>query len=174
MANWEHCPAVERADERDGGLWVFKGTSVPLYALYETLADGGSVDDFADRFGVTVEQAAGALRYEADELYDYRLDRPDGEPFFRAAYRKHAPADDALWKNCPALEQATGRVGGAWVFLNTRLPLWAMQYELAGGTTIAEFVDWYAGDKVKVKTVLRHAVSALRVGQEQTTHAHSA
>lgn len=116
MANWQHCPSVERANEQDGGLWMFKGTSVPLYALYETLADGGTVSSFAEQHGVAIEQAVGTLRYEADELYDYRLDRPDGEPFFRAAYRKHAPPDNALWKDCPALEQATGRVGGRGCF----------------------------------------------------------
>ena len=59
MANWQHCPAVERANEQNGGLWMFKGRSVPLYALYETLASGATVDDFAARHGLTVEQASG-------------------------------------------------------------------------------------------------------------------
>lgn len=88
MANWQHCPAVERADEQDGGLWVFKGTDVPLYWLYESLADGKTVDDFAVRHRVDVELAAAALEYEADELHDYRLDYPDGVPWMRTDTRQ--------------------------------------------------------------------------------------
>ena len=55
MANWQHCPAVERANEQDGGLWVFKGTSVPLYQLYDHLAAGGTVGSFADQHGVALD-----------------------------------------------------------------------------------------------------------------------
>ena len=59
MANWQNCPAVERDPAKSGGVWVFRDTDVPLYRLYETLASGATVDDFAERFGVAVEHAAG-------------------------------------------------------------------------------------------------------------------
>ena len=58
MANWEHCPAVERDP---GGLWAFKDGGTPLHWLYECLAAGGTVDEFAERHNVDIEQAA-ALR----------------------------------------------------------------------------------------------------------------
>ena len=71
MANWEHCPVVERARDRAAGVWVFKGTDVPLHALYEHLASGGTLDGFAEQFVVDPGQAMGMLQYEAEELHDY-------------------------------------------------------------------------------------------------------
>jgi len=167
MANWQHCPAVERANEQDGGLWVFKGTSVPLYALYETLADGGSVDDFADRFGVTVEQAAAALRYEAEEFRDDLLIRPDG-PGEIAPIPVIVPTGTEVpdWADCLAVERIAGKVSGAWVFKNSRLALYVLYGHLAGGRTIDEFVEWYPGVKKRqVVTVLGHEAKELATGR---------
>ena len=39
MANWESCPAVESVPGRVSGNWVFKGTRLPVYALFENLAE---------------------------------------------------------------------------------------------------------------------------------------
>ena len=36
--DWETCPAVERNPGKMSGAWVFTGTRVPLYALFENLA----------------------------------------------------------------------------------------------------------------------------------------
>ena len=173
MANWQHCPEVEQDAQRHGGRWVFKGTGVPLYVLHETLATGATVDDFAELFGVGVELAAAALRYEADELHDYRLDYPGPVPYARNPHTEDTDPDDAMWRNCSIVEQATGRLGGAWVFIDSRLPLWAMYSELAAGTTIDEFVDWYCGSKAKVVAVLEHEAKALRT-EIPTAHAHTA
>ena len=164
MANWEHCPYVERIPGQVGGAWAFRGTDVPLYRLYESLASGDTVDDFAARFGVAVEQAAAALEFEADELHDYRLDYPDGAPFARAPERKDAAgADDALWQTCPDVEQDAGRLGGAWVFKNSRLTLYTLHGNLAAGATVADFVEWYDGvDKRKAITVLMYEAKTLR------------
>lgn len=40
------CPAVERDPERVSGTWVFRGTRVPLAALFENLEDGALVWQF--------------------------------------------------------------------------------------------------------------------------------
>ena len=50
MIDWHACPEVERAPERVSGAWVFKGTRVPVRALFENLRDGASVDDFLEWF----------------------------------------------------------------------------------------------------------------------------
>ncbi len=50
MINWETCPAVERTLGKVGGAWVFTGTRIPLYALYENLAAGATVKDFVEWF----------------------------------------------------------------------------------------------------------------------------
>lgn len=66
MVDWSECPAVERDPERVSGAWVFRGTRVPLSALFENLEDGASVTDFVAWFpGVTIEQARAVLDHAA-------------------------------------------------------------------------------------------------------------
>ena len=48
MEQWEDCDAVERHPEKLGGAWVFRGTRVPLAALFENLRDGASIDQFLE------------------------------------------------------------------------------------------------------------------------------
>ena len=56
------CPAVERIPGKVSGAWVFKGTRVPVRALFENLEDGASLDDFLEWFpGVTRAQAEAVL-----------------------------------------------------------------------------------------------------------------
>lgn len=174
MANWQHCPVVERHGQRNGGLWVFKGTGVPLYRLYESLASGMTVGDFAERFGVNVKQAAAALEYEAEGFRADLLIRPDGAGEI-APIPAIEPTGDEIpdWGSCTVVARAAGKVSGAWVFTDSRLPLWAMYSEMAAGTTIDEFVDWYCGSKAKVVAVLEHEAKALRT-EIPTAHAHTA
>lgn len=162
MANWQHCPAVERDAGRQGGLWVFTGTDVPLYRLYDHLAAGGTVDSFAQQCGVDARHAAAALNYEADELHDYRLDYPGPVPFARNPHTENAAPHDAMWRICSLVEQATGRLGGAWVFKDTRLALYVLHYHLAGGSTIEEFDEWFGMNPRNVMAVLKHEANELR------------
>ena len=46
MLDWNQCPVVERSSKRVSGAWVFKGTRVPVRALFENLDEGASVDEF--------------------------------------------------------------------------------------------------------------------------------
>ena len=64
--DWETCPAVERNPGKMSGAWVFTGTRVPLYALFENLASGATVDEFVEWFpGVDEKQVRAALEHEA-------------------------------------------------------------------------------------------------------------
>lgn len=162
MANWQHCPEVERTPDKAGGVWAFTGTDVPLYRLYDCLASDGTVNDFAERFGVAARRAAAVLGFEADELHDYRLDYPGPVPYARNPHADLAGPDDALWRNCSLVEQATGRLGGAWVFRHSRLALYVLYYHLAGSSTIEEFDEWYGMDTAKVVAVLEHEAKELR------------
>src|SRR5712664_1749212 len=57
MIDWSQCPAVERQPSKVSGAWVFKGTRVPVRALFENLQGGARVEDFLEWFpGVTREQ----------------------------------------------------------------------------------------------------------------------
>jgi len=49
---------------RVSGAWVFRGTRVPVKALFENVEDGARVDDFLAWFpGVTRQQVEAVLQY---------------------------------------------------------------------------------------------------------------
>jgi len=69
MINWNSCPAVERNADRVSGTWVFRGTRVPVEALFLNLEDGADVAAFVRWFpGVTTEQARTVLEHAARSL----------------------------------------------------------------------------------------------------------
>ena len=64
MLDWSSCSAVERDPERVSGAWVFRGTRVPVSALFENLEDGAEITQFVEWFpGVTVEQVRAVLNH---------------------------------------------------------------------------------------------------------------
>ena len=69
MTDWETCPAVERDPGKCGGAWVFRGTRVPVAALFENLKDGAALEQFLAWFpGVASWQAAAVLEHAAQSL----------------------------------------------------------------------------------------------------------
>ena len=66
MINWSTCSAVEQDAERLSGAWVFRGTRVPVAALFENLEDNIPVHQFIELFpGVTLAQARTVLEHAA-------------------------------------------------------------------------------------------------------------
>ena len=69
MLDWNQCSGVERVPGKVSGEWVFKGTRVPVRALFENLEAGACVDDFLEWFpGVTREQVELVLRHAENSL----------------------------------------------------------------------------------------------------------
>ena len=69
MNNWSTCPAVERDPQKVSGAWVFRGTRVPVSALFENLEDGAHLSDIVAWFpGVTLEQARAVLEHASHTL----------------------------------------------------------------------------------------------------------
>ena len=69
MLDWSECEAVERQPGKVSGEWLFKGTRVPVRALFENLEDGARIDDFVAWFpGVTRQQAELILRHAERSL----------------------------------------------------------------------------------------------------------
>ena len=67
------------------------------------------------------------------------------------------------WSKCPVVESVPGKVSGAWVFKDTRLPLYALFENLAEGATIYDFIDWFGGvDEPELRAVLEHVAQELR------------
>ena len=66
MTTWDDFTAVERHPEKVSGAWVFRGTRVPVSALFENLKDGATVDEFLEWFpGVMREHVVAVLEHEA-------------------------------------------------------------------------------------------------------------
>ena len=69
MIDWSQCRAVERIPGKVGGVWLFKGTRVPVQALFENLESGARIGDFLEWFpGVTREQAESVIRHAGYSL----------------------------------------------------------------------------------------------------------
>lgn len=69
MLDWSSCTAVERSPDVVSGAWVFRGTRVPVKALFENLEDGARLEDFLAWFpGVRREQTEAVLRHAEESL----------------------------------------------------------------------------------------------------------
>ena len=47
------------------------------------------------------------------------------------------------WSQCPAVESVAGRLSGAWVFRDTRMPVSAVFENLEAGATVEEIAEWF-------------------------------
>ncbi len=75
--DWSNCAVVEREPGRPNGAWLFRGTRIPVHALFEGLESGASVDDFLEWFpGVTRQQVDTVLEYVAAGLR--AVEAPEG------------------------------------------------------------------------------------------------
>ena len=69
MTDWSTCPAVERNPKKISGAWVFTGIRVPVYALFENLESGATVNQFLEWFPEVKEwQVTAVLKHEAEHL----------------------------------------------------------------------------------------------------------
>jgi uncharacterized protein (DUF433 family) len=66
MLDWSTCNAVERDPGKLSGAWIFRGTRVPVSALFENLEGGATVEQFLEWFpGVTRAQTDAVLEHAA-------------------------------------------------------------------------------------------------------------
>ncbi len=69
MLDWADCREVERSQDKVSGAWVFRGTRVPVRALFENLESGATIGQFLEWFpGVTDEQVAAVLEHAEQSL----------------------------------------------------------------------------------------------------------
>ena len=69
------------------------------------------------------------------------------------------------WSQCPAVESVPGRLSGAWVFRDTRLPVSAVFENLEAGATIDEIADWFRIEKQRIIEVLDFVARDLHAEQ---------
>jgi uncharacterized protein (DUF433 family) len=69
MIDWSSCPVVERSPDRVSGAWVFRGTRVPVTALFQNVEDGAKLTEFVEWFpGVTLDQVRQVLEHASRSL----------------------------------------------------------------------------------------------------------
>jgi uncharacterized protein (DUF433 family) len=62
--SWKQLDAVESHPDKVSGTLVFRGTRVPVAALFENLRDGATVDQFLEWF-------PGVRRADVEAVLDY-------------------------------------------------------------------------------------------------------
>lgn len=69
------------------------------------------------------------------------------------------------WETCGAIERDPDRLGGAWEFRGTRVPVSSLFENLKDGASIGQFLEWFPGvDRSQVEDVLEYeSVTSLGV-----------
>jgi uncharacterized protein (DUF433 family) len=67
--DWSLCSAVDRKPGKLGGVWCFRGTRLPVAALFDYLDQGSTIDQFLEAFpSVTREQVHVVLAFAKGSL----------------------------------------------------------------------------------------------------------
>jgi uncharacterized protein (DUF433 family) len=72
------------------------------------------------------------------------------------------------WSQCPAVESVPGRVSGAWVFKDTRLPVATIFENLEAGSPIKEIMEQFRVSREQINAVLEFAALSLRTQQVES------
>ena len=65
------------------------------------------------------------------------------------------------WSQCPGVESIPGKVSGAWIFRDSRMPVKLVFENLEDGLTIDEITEQYDVTREQVKAVIDFAVRSL-------------
>ena len=65
------------------------------------------------------------------------------------------------WSQCPAVESVPGRLSGAWVFRDTRMPVSSIFENLEYGSSIEEIIENYDVTLEQIQEVLEFAARSL-------------
>ncbi len=65
------------------------------------------------------------------------------------------------WSQCPAVESIPGKVSGAWVFKDTRMPVATVFENLEAGLTVEEVMEEFSVTREQINAVLHFAARSL-------------
>ena len=77
------------------------------------------------------------------------------------------------WSQCPAVESVPGKVSGAWVFRDTRLPV-ATVIENLEDLSVEEVMEQYDVTREQINAVLEFVAQSLRDGPPPAPTLHDA
>jgi uncharacterized protein (DUF433 family) len=66
-----------------------------------------------------------------------------------------------VWAQCPDVESVPGKVSGAWVFKNTRMPVSTVFENLEAGLTVEEVMEEFCVTREQINAVLKFAAKSL-------------
>lgn len=72
-------------------------------------------------------------------------------------------ADALDWSQCPAVERIPGKVGGAWLFKDSRTPVALVFENLEAGLTIDQIIEQFPVSREEIQSVLEFAARSLAV-----------
>jgi uncharacterized protein (DUF433 family) len=75
------------------------------------------------------------------------------------------------WSQCPAVESIPGKVSGAWVFKDTRMPVATVFENLEAGLTVEEVMEEFAVTREQINAVLHFAATSLATPFPATVNA---
>ena len=72
---------MEQDPKRVSSAWVFRGTRIPVAALFQNMEDGVSLTEFVEIFpGVTIEQSQRVLELSTPRPMETSAQSPYGAP----------------------------------------------------------------------------------------------
>jgi uncharacterized protein (DUF433 family) len=82
------------------------------------------------------------------------------------------------WSQCSAVESIPGKVSGAWVFKDTRMPVATVFENLEAGSSIEEIIEQFHVTREQIQAVLEFAARSLDMppippNASPSTDAHS-
>jgi uncharacterized protein (DUF433 family) len=82
------------------------------------------------------------------------------------------------WSQCSAVESVPGRLSGAWVFRDTRMPVSAVFENLEAGAAMDEIIEQFDITREQIQAVLEFAARSLDAppvlaGAATSANAHS-
>jgi uncharacterized protein (DUF433 family) len=75
------------------------------------------------------------------------------------------------WSQCPAVESIPGKVSGAWVFKDTRMPVATVFENLEAGLTVQEVMEEFSVTRKQINAVLHFTAMSLAAPLPVPSHA---
>ena len=74
------------------------------------------------------------------------------------------------WSRCSAVESVPGKVSGAWVFKDTRMPVATVFENLEAGLTVEEVMEEFCVTREQINAVLHFAAKSLGIPFPPAVH----
>ncbi len=66
--DWSQCPAVESVPGKVSGVWLFRGTRMPVATVFENFEAGANIEEIMEWFDLRREQITAVLEFAARSL----------------------------------------------------------------------------------------------------------